>query len=77
MPLARALGDKANEHGEVGILDLLASTGMAPSRKQAQRHVEQKGVRVNDQLVENRGLIVKPEPGMIIKVGRSYVKIVE
>lgn len=77
VPLARALGEKANERGEVGILDLLANTGMAPSRKHAQRNIEQKGVRVNDQLVEGRDRLIKPEPGMIIKVGRSFVKIVE
>lgn len=77
VPLARALGEKANERGEVGILDLLVNTGMAPSRKHAQRNVEQKGVRINDEPVEDREQMVRPAQGTIIKVGRSYAKIVE
>lgn len=75
--IERALGTKAGEGGEIGILDLLINTGMAPSRKQAQRLVDQKGVRVDEQLVEDRDERIKPRPGMIIKVGRSYVQIAE
>lgn len=75
--MERALGTKAGEGGEIGILDLLINTGMAPSRKQAQRLVDQKGVRVDEQLVEDRDERIKPRPGVIIKVGRSYVQIAE
>ena len=73
--LERARGDKAGEQGHVGILDLLVNTGLAPNRKQAQRLVEQGGVRVNDERVTDREYPVKPEPGMILKAGRSFVKI--
>jgi tyrosyl-tRNA synthetase len=73
--LERARGDKAGEQGQVGILDLLVNTGLAPNRKQAQRLVEQGGVRVNDERVTDREHAVKPEPGMIMKAGRSFVKI--
>jgi tyrosyl-tRNA synthetase len=75
-PLARALGSKSNEAGEVGILDLLINTGLAPNRKQAQRLVEQGGVKVDDDRVSDRTQMVKPADGMILKAGRSFVKIV-
>jgi tyrosyl-tRNA synthetase len=75
VPLDKALGDKANEQGEIGILDLLVNTGLAPSRKHAQRLVEQGGVRLDEEKITNRDQLVKPSPGMIVKVGRSYVRI--
>jgi len=75
VPLSRALGDKANEQGEIGILDLLVNTGLAPNRKQAQRLVEQGGVKIGDDKVTDRTHIVKPAEGMVVKAGRSFVRI--
>jgi tyrosyl-tRNA synthetase len=75
VPLARALGDKANEQGEIGILDLLVNTGLAPNRKQAQRLVEQGGVSVDNDRITDRTHAVKPAEGMIVKAGRSFVRI--
>ncbi len=75
VPIEKALGGKGSEDGEVGILDLLINTGLAPSRKHATRLVEQGGARVNDERITNRDQMVKPEEGMIVKVGRSYVKL--
>ena len=71
----RAVGDKADERGEIGVLDLLINTGLAPNRKRAQRLVEQGGVRIGDERVTDREQRVKPVEGMVIKVGRSYVRI--
>ena len=75
--LARALSAKATDEGEIGILDLLINTGLAPNRKQAQRLVEQGGVRVDDERVTDRAQMVKPVAGMVVKAGRSFVRIVE
>src|SRR5439155_9606528 len=50
----KARGARANEAGEVGILDLLINTGLAANRKQAQRLVEQGGVRVDVDRVTDR-----------------------
>jgi tyrosyl-tRNA synthetase len=75
VPLARALSSKATENGEIGILDLLINTGLAPNRKQAQRLVEQGGVRLDDERVTDRAHMVKPVPGMVLKAGRSFVRI--
>ncbi len=73
----RVLVAKADEAGEIGILDLLVNTGLAPNRKQAQRLVEQGGVRINDERITDRAQMVKPVPGMVVKAGRSFVRIVE
>jgi len=75
VPIEKALSGKGSEDGEIGILDLLINTGLAPSRKHATRLVEQGGVRVNDERITNRDQMVKPQDGMIVKVGRSYVKL--
>ncbi len=88
VPLDRALAHRANERGEIGILDLLVNTGLAPSRKHATRLVEQRAVRLlkpapgqtevnieGGELVTDREQWVRPEPGWIIKVGRSFVKL--
>lgn len=75
VPLERGRGDKANAQGEVGILDLLINTGLAPNRKQAQRLVEQGGVRVDDERVTTRDHLVKPAQGMVLKAGRNFVKL--
>lgn len=75
VPVERAAGGKANEAGEVGILDLLINTGLAPNRKQAQRLVEQGGVKLNDERVTDREHKVVPVEGMLLKAGRGYVKL--
>ncbi|MDQ6693995.1 MAG: tyrosine--tRNA ligase [Chloroflexota bacterium] len=71
----RARGDKADEQGQVGILDLLINTGLAPNRKQAQRLVEQGGVRIGEERVTDRAMMLIPVEGMLIKAGRGYVKL--
>lgn len=75
VPIEKALGDKGNEKGEIGILDLLIHTGLAPNRKQAQRLVEQGAVRVGEERITDREHRVEPEHGMVIKAGRGYVKL--
>jgi tyrosyl-tRNA synthetase len=77
VPLSRAVSGKAGEQGELGILDLLINTGLAPNRKQAQRLVEQGGVKVDDEKVSDRAHTVTPVPGMIIKAGRNFVRLVD
>jgi tyrosyl-tRNA synthetase len=75
VPLSRALGDKVDEAGNISITDLLINTGLAPSRKHASRKIEEGGVRVDGERVTDFRQSVKPVEGMVVKVGRSYVKI--
>lgn len=72
--LEKAVGH-AGENGEVGIVDLLINTGLAPNRKQAQRLIEQGGVRIGEERITDRLHTVKPQDGTIIKAGRGYVKL--
>jgi tyrosyl-tRNA synthetase len=67
---------QAIEAPEIGILDLLVKTGLAPNRKQAQRLVEQGAVKVDDAPITDRTHTLKPVEGMLIKAGRSFVRIV-
>jgi tyrosyl-tRNA synthetase len=73
--MQKALGGKADEQGQVGILDLLVNTGLAPNRKQAQRLVEQGGVSIDGERVTDREARVNPVEGMLLKVGRAYVRV--
>ena len=56
---------------------MLINTGLAPNRKQAQRLVEQGGVKVDDEKVSDRTHMVVPVAGMIIKAGRNFVRLTD
>jgi tyrosyl-tRNA synthetase len=61
----------------LSIVDLLKDTKLASSASAARRLIEQGGVRINDEKVEDIGFIVRPEEGMILRVGkRNFVKLV-
>ncbi len=57
------------------ISEVLVGIGLAPSKSEAKRLVEQKAVRVNDALVSDYHQKVYPKPGDIFKAGRKAVKI--
>lgn len=57
-------------------IDLLDKTGLASSRSQAKKLIEQGAVEVNEEKVKNTKLMIKINDGDIIKVGkRRFVKI--
>jgi tyrosyl-tRNA synthetase len=61
----------------LSIVDLLKDANLASSASAARRLVEQGGVRINDEKVEDIGFIVQPEEGMVVRVGkRNFVKLV-
>ncbi|HUT22353.1 MAG TPA: tyrosine--tRNA ligase [Candidatus Bipolaricaulota bacterium] len=56
------------------IIDALVETSLVPSRSEAKRAIDQKGVKVNDQIVENYDYTLKA--GDLIQKGkRFFVKI--
>ena len=58
------------------ISELLVELGLAGSRSEAKRLVEQGAVLINEELIEQPNLEIIPEDNMIIKAGkRSYVRI--
>jgi len=61
----------------VGIVDLLTGAGLAKSSSDARRLIEQGGVRIDDEKVQDIELRVEPREGMIIRVGkRRFLRIV-
>ncbi|HVZ11765.1 MAG TPA: tyrosine--tRNA ligase [Patescibacteria group bacterium] len=65
---------KSDDH--VTIADLLVNANLASSKSEAKRLVEQGGVYINDEVVEQPNLEVIPEDNTIIKAGkRNYIRI--
>ncbi len=57
--------------GKIGILDLLAVTGLAPSKSEGRRLVTQNGIAINDEkFTDPKGLVDLSEP-VIIKKGKK------
>lgn len=62
--------------GLMPIVKLIVSAGLAPSASEARRLIVQGGVRINDTKVEDSNLVVKIEPGTVIRVGkRRFIKL--
>ncbi|MGB9881057.1 MAG: tyrosine--tRNA ligase, partial [Anaerolineae bacterium] len=60
----------------IGIVDLLRNAGLASSASDARRLIEQGGVRIDDEKVEDISLVVEPKEGMVIRVGkRKFVQL--
>lgn len=59
----------------MGILDVLAKTGIVPSKGEARRLIQQNGLSVNDEKVTDVNMVVSEdlfgEDGMIIKKGKK------
>ena len=67
-----------NEEGRISIADLLVKTKQAPSKGEARRLVDQKGIFVADKLVENATMSFGKDEinGEIVKKGKkSFIKI--
>lgn len=62
---------------ELSLLDLITKTGLAHSKAEARRLVEQRGVKINGETQENWRATVKIQKGMIVQAGkRRFVEIV-
>lgn len=61
---------------KINILDLLVTTGLASTKTQARRLVEQGGVKIDNKVYANWQESLKPYKGMVIQVGkRKFIKI--
>ncbi len=59
------------------IVDLLVASGLAKSKSEARRLIQQGGVRLNGDKVENIDEVVKAESGAVLQVGkRKFAKLV-
>ncbi|MDO8582066.1 MAG: tyrosine--tRNA ligase [bacterium] len=58
---------------ELGITDLLVKTGLATSKGEARRLIEQGGVKVDGKVVEDAQAIIKPsKKGILVQKGKRY-----
>ncbi len=61
-----------------GLIDLIVAAGLAASKSEARRLIQQGGVRLDGQVVDNAGLVVTPKPAQILQVGkRRFARLVE
>ena len=63
------------ELDEMNILDLLVSTKLAPSKSEARRLVEQGGIKVNNEKVEDPNFIVKIDNLVVSKGKKVIIKV--
>lgn len=64
--------------GTYNLAELILQTGLAPSKKEAKRLIEQGGVRLNGEKVSNTGVEVELKGKILLQVGkRKFLKIVE
>ncbi|MEA1909853.1 MAG: tyrosine--tRNA ligase [Patescibacteria group bacterium] len=61
---------------KINIIDLLIETKLVDSKSEAKRMVEQKGVKIDQNLIEDLEQNIKIQPGMVVQVGkRKFIKI--
>ncbi|MCF6094912.1 tyrosine--tRNA ligase [Microaerobacter geothermalis] len=71
-----ALSANLLEEGEIWIIDLLSELKLVPSKGEGRRMVQQGGVRVNQEKIEDINAQVPVEDGTIVQVGkRKFAKI--
>lgn len=62
---------------EVGIIDLLVEGGLAPSKSEARRLIQQGGVRIGDETITHEKYIVKLDTEKVVNVGkRKFLRVV-
>jgi tyrosyl-tRNA synthetase len=61
---------------EIGLIDLLVRAGLASSKSEARRLIDQGGVRINNVVQENSSKLIKLEKEKILQVGkRNFLRI--
>ena len=75
MPFTKLLQDEFNENGEIDLISLLVKTGLAASRSEARRAIEQGGASIDGEKITDIYHTVKenliPENGLILKRGKK------
>ena len=80
MPSHQLKDEDFNEEGRIDILAVLQKSGLAPSRAEARRNVEQGGVSINgEQIKDVKKTFGREEfsgEGMIVKRGKkNFMKV--
>ncbi len=59
------------------IVDLICTAGLAPSKREARRLIEQGGVKLEGHTIQSADMIVQPGPPRVLQVGRRrFVRVV-
>ncbi len=70
------IGKDVAPEGTVGLLTLLTASGLAPSKAEARRLVQQGGVRIQDEKQTDPMAVIPLEDGMLVRVGkRGHARI--
>ena len=65
------------EDGKIGLISLIMAAGLAPSRSEARRNIQQGGVRIDEEQVKDPRALIEPQAGMVLRVGkRKFVKLI-
>jgi tyrosyl-tRNA synthetase len=60
----------------ISLTDLLTDSGLAPSKSEARRLVQQGGIKLDGQKADNFNLIIAPDHEHVLQVGRrKFVKL--
>ncbi len=63
--------------GKIGILDLLVSTKLAPSKREARNLVSGKGIAVDDVIIEDANAQIEINGEIILRKGKKvFLKVV-
>jgi len=66
----------AYENGEANIVNLVFDLGLAASKGEARRMVQQGAVKANEKKVDDINQMIRLEDGMVIQVGkRKFAKV--
>ena len=61
----------------LSILDLICAAGLAPSKREARRLIEQGGVKLEGDTIQSVDLVIQPGPPRVLQVGRRrFVRVV-
>ena len=60
--------------GQIGVAAMLKAAGMVESNGEANRNIDQKGVRINGEIVTDRGLKIKAGETLTVQVGKRRWK---
>ena len=70
MPTTEITADKLTD-GRIGVLDLLMLTGLVPSKREARTIIAQKGLFIDDVLIEDPTSMITIDDQVIIKKGKK------
>ncbi|MSQ20861.1 MAG: tyrosine--tRNA ligase [Betaproteobacteria bacterium] len=76
MPEDIAAINVPNAGKPLGILQVLKSSGLCASTSEAMRMIEQGGVRIDGERVDDKGLIIPPDRTIVLQVGkRKFARV--